>query len=335
MSAPSPQQQVVQMISAYWISQAISVAATLGVADELGVKGPRSADELAVAARCHAPSLHRLLRALASVGLFTEDADHRFALTPLGECLREGVPGSQRAQAIQACAEAYRAFGELLHSVRTGETGFAKVFGASFFDYLVQHPEQARRFDDSMVELYGRETAAMLDAYDLADIGVLADVGGGNGSLLTAALQRHPALRGILVDRPDVVARAAPGLRAAGVADRCQLVGGDFFESVPAGGDVYLLRHILHDWNDAQCTRILGNVRRAMAPHGRVLVAESVIAPGNEPSYTKLLDLTMLVVLGGQERTQADYERLFSASGLRLARVVPTRADVSVLEARA
>jgi hypothetical protein len=327
----SPQEQMSRMLTGYWVAQALYAAARLRLADLLK-DGPRSADDLAAATGTRGDTLYRLLRALASVGVFAEDDHRRFTLTPLAECLRSDVPGSQWALAVMNGEEHYHAWGDLLYSLKTGKPAFDKHYGAPVFDYLSRHPEQAVVFDAAMVGVHGRETAAMLDAYDFAGIGTLADVGGGNGSLLTEVLRKHPALRGLLYDLPNVVARARAGLDAAGLAERCRAVPGDFFASVPAGADAYLLRHILHDWDDEKATKILRNIRQAVAPSGKVLVVESVIPPGNTPSFGKLLDLTMLVIPGGRERTEEEYRALFAAGGFRLTRVVPTRAEVSVIE---
>lgn len=333
MDTPSPQQQIAQMLTGYWISQAVYVAAKLGLADLLK-DGPRTVDDLASATQTRPRPLYRLLRALASVGIFAEDGQGRFSLTPLGECLRSDVPVSQRAMAITAGELFYPAWGELLYSVQTGGTAFEKVYGQPVFDYLSQNPAQARLFDETMGGVHGPETAAMLDAYDFSGVRVLADIGGGNGSVLTAVLKQHPALRGILFDLPGVVERAKVNLQAAGLASRCQVVGGSFFESVPEGADAYLLRHIIHDWDDERATAILRNVHRAMDASGKLLVVENVIPPGNEPSFGKLLDLTMLVIPGGEERTEEEYRRLYGAAGFHLTRIVPTKAEVRVIEGR-
>src|SRR5262249_15123632 len=239
-----------------------------------------------------APSLYRLLRALASVGVFAEDAQHRFGLTPMAECLRSDLPGSQRGLAVMNGEEHYRAYGELLYSVQTGKTGFEHLYGTGVFDYLTQHPEQARTFDEAMVGVHGRETAAMVEAFDLTGVKVLADVGGGNGSLLTAVLQRYPNMQGILFDLPGVIDRAKKNIEAAGLAKRCQCVAGNFFESVVRGADAYLMRHIIHDWDDERSTVILKNIHAMLPANGRVLVVENVIEPGNAPAFGKLLDLT-------------------------------------------
>lgn len=332
MDQLSPQEQMNRMLTGYWISQALYVAAKLGLAD-LVKDGPRTASDLASATKTHAPSLYRLLRALASVGVFAEDGQGRFSTTPLAECLRSNVPGSQRALAIMTGEEQFRAWGDLLYSVQTGKTAFDKQYGMPVFDYLSKHPEQAKVFDAAMVGVHGRETAAMLDAYDFSDINTLADIGGGNGSLLITVLAKYPKMRGILYDLAGVTERAKANLQA-GLADRCQVIGGNFFESIPTGADAYLMRHIIHDWDDEKSTKILQNVHRAMGKGGRLLVVEGVIEPGNDPSFGKLLDLAMLVIPGGKERTEEEYRKLYEAGGFRLAKIVPTKGEVSVIEGR-
>jgi hypothetical protein len=323
---------LLDLSTGYWKSQAIYVAAKLGIAD-LVHDGPKTSDDLARATGTHAPSLYRLLRALASVGVFAEDGQGRFGLTPMAECLRS-VPGSQRSLMIMMGEEHYRAWGELLYSVQTGKIAFDHVFGKPVFQFLSEHPEQAKIFDEAMVGVHGAETQAMLDVYDFSGIGTLVDVGGGNGSVLSAILRKHPSLKGVLYDLPGVVGRAQEQVKKAGLADRCQALGGSFFERVPAGGDAYLMRHIIHDWNDDQCRQILGNCRQVMTPQARLLVVESVIPPSNEPFMGKFLDLTMLLIPGGKERTEAEYRILFESAGFRLTRIVPTGTEVSVIEAR-
>lgn len=329
--APSAPQQMAQMITGYWISQMVYVAARLELADRLQ-SGPRTAEQLAPATGTHAPSLYRLLRALAGVGVLVEDDQRRFALTEVGQTLRQDVPGSQWAMARMMGEEHFRCWGELLYSIQTGEKAFDKIYGTPAFHYLSRHEEQARIFDKAMVSVHGRETGAMLDAYDLSGVTTLADIGGGNGSLLTAALQRHPHLKGILFDLPGVITRARENLRAAGLADRCQAIPGSFFEAVPPGADAYLMRHIIHDWTDEQCTQILRLIHQVIPPQGKLLVLESVIRPGNEFDFAKLLDLNMLLIPGGKERTEEEFRSLLAAGGFRLTRIVPTPADLCVLE---
>jgi hypothetical protein len=307
----------------------VYAAAKLGLADQLA-DGPRTADELATATGTHPRSLYRLLRALASVGVFSEGDDHRFSLTPLAEPLRADVPGSQRAAVLMMVGQFYDAWGDLIGSVRTGRPVFETRHGRRFFEFLAEDEDEARIFDDAMTALNDRKTTAMLEAYDFSGVSVLADIGGGNGETLASALRRSPRMRGILFDLPGVVERAR--IRAAGLADRCQIVGGSFLESVPGGADAYLLRHIVHNWDDERAETILRNVRRAMGDGARLLVVERVIPPGNGRMFGKLMDLTMLVVHGGQERTEEEFRRLFAAAGFRLTRIVPTATDVSVIE---
>jgi hypothetical protein len=221
----------------------------------------------------------------------------------------------------------------LLHSVQTGGCAFETVFGEPLFDHLAAHPEKGKLFDAAMTGVHGRETAAMLDAYDFAGVGVLADIGGGNGEVIAATLAKHPAMRGVLFDRPAVVERAKGNLLAAGVAGRCETVAGDFFAAVPPGADAYLLRHIIHDWDDDKSVAILRNCRAAMGPRGKLVVVEGIVPPGNGPSVSKFFDLSMMVLPGGMERTEDEYRRLLAASGFALARVVPTATWVGVIEA--
>jgi hypothetical protein len=326
----SPNAKMRDLLTGYWVTQAIHVAAKLGLAD-LIKDGPRKAEELATATGTHAPSLHRLLRALASVGVFTESAAG-FALTEMGECLRRDQPGSIWGMAVMNGEEHYRAYGDLLYSIQTGKPAFERMFGMPVFEHLSRHSEQAKVFDEAMVGVHGRETQAMVEAFDLSGVNVLADVGGGNGSLLTTVLRRYPKMQGILFDLPGVIERAKGNLAAAGLTARCQCVAGDFFQGLAAGADAYLLRHIIHDWDDERSVRILKNIGAVLPTKGRVMVVETVIEPGNEPSFGKLLDLTMLVIPGGKERTAKEYRTLFAASGLKLTRIVPTSAEVSVIE---
>jgi hypothetical protein len=327
----SPHDQLARLASGYWHTQAIYVAAKLGIADLL-TDGPRSADELASATQTQPQALYRLLRALASVGIFAEDVEHRFALTPMAECLRSDVSGSVRSLAIVRGEWQYEAWGQLLHSIRTGECAFEKVYGAPLFDYLAANPEKGKLFDAAMTGVHGRETTAMLAAYDFSGIGTLADIGGGNGEVIASVLKRYPEMRGILFDQPSVIERSRANLSAAGLSDRCDAVGGNFFQSVPAGADAYLMRHIIHDWDDEKSVTILRNCRSAMGTRGKLLLVEGLVPPGNEPSVSKFFDLAMMVLPGGMERTEEEYRRLFAQSGFSLARIVPTETWISVIE---
>ncbi len=324
------EQMLNRMIVGSWVTQAIYVAAEIGIADILAA-GPRTADELARGLRMDGPSLYRVLRALASIDIFREDGEGRFSLTPMGKLLESDAPGSKRSLARMAGAEFYRSWGGLLPSLKTGGAAFDEVFGKPFFHYMSANPDRWRIYDDAMTGVHDSETIPVLDAYDFTPFETIVDVGGGNGLALAAILRRHPGIRGVLFDLPAVADRAREVVAGAGVSDRCRIEGGDFFDSVPSSGDAYLLRHVIHDWEDGEAIAILGNCRDAMQPGGRVLVVETVIPSGNEPCFGKWLDLMMLVV-GGRERTREQYGDLFSAAGLRLTRVVPTAHEVSVIE---
>jgi hypothetical protein len=329
----SPAADLRRLIVGYRLSQAIHVAARLGVADRLK-NGPMSVDELARAVGAHPESLYRLMRLLASEGVFAESEPRRFSLTPRAGLLRSDVPGSLRARAIYDCDEAYwQAWGNLMHSVATGEPAFERTHGVPFFEYMKTHAAVAASFNTVMTDQNAVAAQAVVEAYDFSGVGTLVDVGGGHGSLLAAILAAYPPLRGILYDQPHVLAGARPTLEAASVAHRCDIIGGDFFKRVPAGGDAYLLKHILHNWDEPRCAAILRSGRDAMPAHGRLLVVETLIPPDDEPSYGKYLDLGMLVLLPGRERTEAEYGKLLEATGFTLSRVIETRSELSILEA--
>jgi hypothetical protein len=325
--------ELLRLTAAAWVAQAVSVAARLGLAD-LMADGRRSVDELARETSTHPPSLRRLLRLLAGVGLFARDEEGRFGLTPLGMALRSDVPGSVRALcAMRGEPWFWAAWGELLHSIKTGETGFGHLHGTDFFGFLAQHPEAAALFNAGMGDLSRTETDAVVAAYDFGRFQTVVDVGGGHGALLAAILRANPAVRGVLVDLPATVAGARPLLEKAGVAERCTLIGGSFFEAVPGGGDLYVLKSVIHDWDDEQAVAILAACRQAMGETGRLLLVERVIPAGNVPSFAGLMDLNMLVIAGGRERTEAEYRELHQRAGLALADVILAGANVSLLEA--
>lgn len=324
------EQTLNQMIVGSWVTQAVYVAAEIGVADHL-TGGPRTVDDLARETGTHGASLYRVLRALASLGIFREDEKGRFSLTTMGKLLASDTPGSKRSLARMAGAEFYRSWGDLLFSVQTGDAAFDKVFGIPFFRYMSRNPDRWRIYDDAMTGVHGPETSPVLDAYDFSSFETVVDVGGGNGMTLAALLRRHPTVQGVLFDLPGVAEHAREVLNGSRLSGRCRIVGGDFFDSVPPSGDAYLLRHVVHDWEDREAASILRNCRNAMRPGGRVLVVETVISSGNDPSFGKWLDLMMLVV-GGRERSRDQYEELFSAAGLRLTRIVPTVHEVSIIE---
>jgi hypothetical protein len=308
-------------------------AARLGIADHLAA-GAKTARELAGATGTHAPSLHRFMRALASLGILTEDASHRFGLTPLGEALRTGAPGSARASILTMAGERLtRGWWELDYSLETGKSGVEKVLGMPFFDWLAKHPEEASLFSETMVGFHGAEPPAVADAYDFSGLATIVDVGGASGNLLATILARHPGPRGILFDVAHVVRDAPELIRARGLEDRITIQSGSFFETVPSGGDAYVLSHIIHDWDEERCLTILGNCRRALHPGGRLLIVEMVLPEGDVPHPGKLLDIMMLVGPGGQERTSDEYGVLLDKARFRLTRVVPTASAVSVVEA--
>jgi len=338
--APSPSSpalpphiQLVQMGSAYWVSRVVFVAAKLGLADQLS-DGPKSAIELAPITRTHAPSLHRLMRTLASLGILTEVDSQRFALTSLGDALKADAPGSAQAAILLHGSEWHcAAFQQMMYSVETGETAMQKVSGLPLFDYLSKNPSDASLFNRMITGLHAGEPAAVAAAYDFSACKTIVDVGGGTGSVLAAIVAHHTGPRGVLFDSPHVVAEAPPLLKAKAVLDRVAIESGDFFNTVPAGGDCYVLSHILHDWNDEQCVKILGNCRKAMTPNGRLLIVELVLPPGDTPHPGKVLDMVMLVLVGGVERTEAEYAALLSKVGFRLRSIVPTNSAVSIVEA--
>lgn len=330
--AMPPQLAVLQMASGYWVSQSIYVAAKLGIADLLK-DSPKSCDELATATGTNATSLYRVLRALASLEVFAETQPHHFTLTPLAACLQSDVPGSMRSFVIMLGEEHYRAWGELMHGVQTGGSPFEHIYGMNNFEYYAQNPEAAKIFDESMTNFSALKSAAIAASYDFSSIHTLVDVAGGQGLLIASILKSNPTLKGILFDQPYVIERAKPFMDAEGVLERCQLAAGNFFESVPEGGDAYILKHIIHDWDDERAIAILKQCHQVMPANGKVLVAEQVIPPGNEPFMGKLLDLNMLVMTsGGRERTEAEYRVLFEKAGFQLTRIVPTQEDVSIVE---
>jgi len=324
--------KVRQMLAGNWLTQALYVVAKLRVPDALHA-APKTADELAAVVLAHPRALYRLLRSLTGSGIFLEDEQHRFSLTPMGECLRSDVPGSQWARAVIGGDMFYAAWGELLGAVKTGEPAFNKSFGEPLFDFLSKRPDTARLFDDTMVGVHGRETAAIVEALDCSAMRVVADVGGGKGGMIAALLAKHAHLRGMHFDLPGVAERAAAAADPA-VASRCDFVGGSFFDSVPAGADAYLLRHVIHDWSEERSTLILRNIGRVMGDDARIYVIEDVVPPNNGPSVAKMLDVAMLVLTGGEERTEREYEALYAAAGLELTRVIPTSAGVSLIEGR-
>jgi len=323
---------MLQLISGFWIARCIYVAAKLGLAD-LVKDGPRTAEELATATDTHAPSLFRVMRALTTFNVFSQDDQNRFAITPLSETLRSDITGSLRAFAMTELGEEhYPAWGELLHSVRTGEIAFDHAFGMDVWKYFAQHPDNAKIFNDAMSGMTAQANEAILSKYDFAGINTLMDVGGGHGRLITSILERDPGMKGILFDSPQVIEGARAPVNASAVADRCRLASGNFFEAVPDGADAHILKWIIHDWNDEQSVAILKNCHRALPENGKLILVEAVVPAGNEPHFSKFIDLNMLVMTGGRERTEEEFRALYDEAGFSLTKVVPTESPFSVIE---
>ena len=328
-----PAAAMMGLITGYWVSQAVGVVALLGVADQLG-EAPRGSDELARAVGADPQALYRVLRLLASLGVFAEVAPGSFALTPLGETLRSDAPGSVRNFAITETAPGHwLPWGRLHESVRSGRPMAREALGMELFDWYAQNPEEAGFFNAAMGNLSALAASELVRVYDFSAVRTVADVGGAHGVLLTAVLRANPAARGILLDLPHVIATAGDAVAEEGLSQRCELVSGDFFEAVPEGADLHLLKQIVHDWDDERATRLLQNCHRALGPAGKLLLVEMVIPPENQPSPAQAMDLNMMVLLGGRERTEEDYQRLFQAAGFRLDRVIPTHSPFSVIEA--
>lgn len=327
---------LLQMITGMWVTQSIYVAASLGIADLLK-DGAKEVGDLAELTGCKADYLYRLLRSLASNGIFTEVAPQRFALTETASYLRSDVPGSLRSLALTISDDwQWNCFGDLLQTVKTGQSAMQRRYQVEdTFEYLTQvQPESGKIFDRAMIGWASSIHLAIIGSYDFSSIHTLVDVAGGHGTLMTEILKIYPQIKGIVFDLPSVSVGAAERLIAEGVANRCETVGGSFFETVPAGEDAYMLSHILHDWGDGDCLKILRNIRQAMSDTGRLLIVEMLIPPGDTPHFGKLLDVTMLSIFsGGRERTEDEYAQLLQQAGFRVQRTVPTSGLVSVIEA--
>jgi|tagenome__1003787_1003787.scaffolds.fasta_scaffold20983072_2 hypothetical protein len=329
----NPAVALTRLLNGYQVSQAVHVAAVLGIPDLLAI-GARTADELAPAAGADTDALRRLLRALAAVGILHEDEDDHFSLTQLGDCLRRDAPDSLAAWAVfVGRPHHWTAWGHLLEGIRSGANVFKSLHGVDVWQYRAEHAEEGDVFDAAMVGLTRRTNRSILETFDFGRFRTLVDVGGGLGTFVAGVLAAYPSLKGILFDQPHVLAEADDLLRDAGVADRCRVVAGSFFDSVPEGGDGYLLKSILHDWPDEESTTILRACRQAIVSDGRLLVVERVVGGPNEGAQTKFSDLNMLVMPGGRERTLDEFAALFEAAGFRLEGETPTASGFSVLEA--
>ena len=330
---PALHRELIAIAAGIWKARALYAAAQLGLADLIG-GGTATAEELARKTKTHQPSLIRLMRALGSFGIVTEPEPLHYCLTQLGLALQRTAPASAHAAVLTLAGDwQWRAWEHMLHSVRTGEPAMRAAFGQDLFDYLSAHPERADQFNAAMVGIHGGDGSNVVVAYDFSGLRSIADIGGGTGVLLTTILKSNPNLRGVLFEQAQTLPEAKSLIAERGLGSRCDVLAGDFFRAIPPGHDAYILSHVLHDWTDDQCVRILGHCRHAMAPDGRVLVVEHVIRPGNAPDWAKLLDINMLVLPGGQERTKEEFAALFTRAGLRLKRIHKTASALSVLEA--
>ena len=328
----SPESTLNRMLS-YNQTQMIYVLVKLGIPDILA-KGPKNAEKLASQVNAHAPSLHRLLRALTSLDVLTEDDQQRFALTPVSELLRSDVPGSMRPFALSYGEPWWwNAWSNLLHSIQTGDTAFDHIFGQGLFEFFSENTQAAKIFNKNMTAMTSVEVKGILAAYDFSATKVLVDVAGGHGALMTSFLLANPKSRGIIIDLPAVVGGTKDRLATAGLTERCDVIEGSFFEAIPTGGDTYSLKDILHDWNDEQSIQILKNCHKAMGGSGKLLVIERVIQPGNDPSPAKLIDISMLVLTGGRERTEQEYRSLLEAAGFRLEDIHSFDGVTHIIEA--
>jgi hypothetical protein len=328
-----PQAILMQMGMGFIVSQAISVAAKLYIADHLK-DGAKTVEQIAEATQTDAPSLYRLLRALTAVGVFSIDAENRFSNTPVSELLRSDHPESLRGIVHMMCdREHWMAHGNLFQSVKTGEIAFEHTFGMPPFPYLAQHPEAGKIFDDAMTSFSSGIAKAVAAIYDFSGAETIADIGGGHGILLSTIIGANPQAKGILFDQPQVVAGAGNLLAEAGVSERIEVVSGNFFAEIPVTADIYLMKHIIHDWNNEQSVSILSNLAKTAPAGSKLLLVESVVEEDNSPSMSKVMDLNMLVMTGGKERTATEYAALFEKTGFRLTNVYPTPSPVQIVEA--
>jgi len=334
-----PQAQAVrllyQLATGYMVSSSLQVVLRLGIADHLA-DGPRTVASLATVTGMNEDALYRVMRALASVGVFEEKDGRTFALNMPAQFLREDQPGTVRPMWLWITSPFhFRVYSNMMHAVQTGKPAVDVTVGAPIFDVLSRDQELSETFNNAMTNFSAAIAPAVLKAYDFSGIGTLVDIAGGHGETLSSILRQYPSMRGILLDPEHVIAGARPRIAALGLSDRCEAVSGDFFKEVPSG-DVYVMQHIIHDWDDEPATVILKNIHTALSgkPNGRVILLEAVIQPGNQPDLGKLIDLEMLVMPGGRERTEDEFRRLFAGAGFEMTRVIPTESGVSVIEAK-
>ena len=328
---PTPQQIVMQIGTGFIPAACLNGIASFRIPDQLAA-GPKPVEEIAAKSGLNPDALYRAMRVLAMVGIFSEVAPRTFALTELGQVLRSDTPGNLAAMLeFMGSRHHFHFYSEMRHALKTGESTVEKCTGVSCFDLFERDAEYARLFDAAMTNYSQRTIPGVLEAYDFSGVKTLVDVAGGHGFVLGSILQEYPAMRGILFDVERVIAGARPLLESLGVADRVQLVAGDFFKSVPAA-DTYIMQHIIHDWDDDRAALILRNCRAAMQGTGRVIVLDAVVPAGDQPDFSKLLDIEMMLLPGGKERTEQEFARLFSKAGLKLSRIVPTPM-IAIVEA--
>jgi hypothetical protein len=331
-ATPSPQDQLSDLIWSFTKAQLIYVAARLEIADQLK-KGPQDAQTLARLLNINPQLLYRLMRGLAWVGVVVHLTDDRFSLTPMGECLLTESPNSLHENALSMGEIDWPTWSALLHTIETGNTGFEHAFKMEMFDYFAQHAELGSRFDRLMGKASVGVSAAIIKAYDFSSVKTFVDIAGGNGTLAAAILRANPHLRGVVFDMPSIIERALLHLQAINIADRCEAIGGDFFASVPAERDAYIMKWILHDWPDERCVTILKNCHAAMSKDAKLLVVDMIMPERAAPSTPTIMwDLHMLVMLNGKERTEAEFRHLFSAAGFKLTQIIPTESGLSIIE---
>ena len=327
-----PPVKMMQMIMGFWTSCCLYTAAKLNIADHLKEK-PQTANQLAETTHSDAASLYRVLRALSSAGVFNENDQHQFALTPLGETLQSDVKGSMKAMTIAQLGDHFNAWGNLMYSIKTGNTAFDNIEGMSIWKYYETHPDEGVNFMKAMTGVTNAVIMNVLPFYDFSNFKTIVDIGGGNGALLMAVLNKAPQAKGIVFDEEYVVSETGKELLAKDFSERCSVQAGSFFDFLPRNADVYLMKMVLHDWNDEQCLQILNNCNKAMRPDSKLLVIEAVIPEGNDPHPGKFMDINMMAMTGGRERTQKEFIALFAQAGLKLSRIISTQSPMfSIIE---
>lgn len=324
-----PPAQLMKFIVSKWISKPIYVVAELGIADMLK-NGPKFIEDLAQESNTHPPSLYRIMRALASVGIFNETKEKYFELTPMAEFLKTGMLRS--AAILFHSVWSDQAWEYLLDGIKTGETPFNQAHGISLGAWLKKNPQAAQIFNEANAIKAATSHRVIIDAYDFSGVQKLLDVGGGVGTLMIEILKAYPELQGIIADLPPVAQEANKLIHSKGFGDRCQSVECDFFKAIPSGADALLLSNVLHDWPDDSCEKIMKNCFDALEPHSKILIVEMIIPPGNEPSIAKLLDMEMLVITGGRERTESEFKNLLLKTGFDFSRVIHTKEEISIIE---